>query len=517
MKNGTFGATAILLVFLVLLLNGCTNPTGDDSSDLDDQTNDDTAITVTVSIEATTPDAFEDGLEAGVITISRGDSTDGALEVSATVSGTASDSDYSETITSPITIPNGEASVTVTITPVDDSIREADETVIISVSESDSYQLSDQLEATITITSNDYLDSLTYIDDLTDTAETGFEESYSIIGLSVDGNVYAAVSGYADNGVTILSVDADGSFSPVHTVFDDGTTAFSGPRYMDVATVGGNVFLVVPGSTDDGFAVFQVDTDGSLTITDNVTDDDDYKLNGVWAAKAIDVGTNTYIVLGGNEDGISVFELSSDGTVTSTDNVAHDGTTAMEFIWQIETFATATASYVVPVGLTSNGFTVFELSSSGTLTLKDTVVDDETILLEQPYWVRHAEIDGAHYLYSGGASEHGISSFVVESDGTVSHVANVADDGTMGIKEIVDGAVISDVSGTTLVTASWEEGITLFSIGDDGSLSVQDTIAESASTAFYYLYAIDNIKIGASVFALTAAYFGEGIASVQLK
>jgi len=519
-KHVLFGATVIAFLSVLLLLTGCLNPTGTDSPEPADET----PIEYTVSIEATTAAASEDGPSAGQITVTRGEATTGDLAVSISLSGTASSADYSETITSPVTIPDGDASVSMTVTPVDDSEREAVETLVVTVSESDAYQRSEQQEAAVSITSNDFLDALVYADDLTDTDstgtdETGFAGPYSIVGFTVDGNAYAAVSGYDESGVEILSVGSDGSYSPVDTVIDDGTTTIAGPGYTDVVTVGGNVFLVVPGYDEHGFTVFQVATDGTLSVTDNVADSDDaaYNLQWVWAAKAVTAGASTYIVLGGYEDGVSVFELSSDGTVTNTDNVSHDGTTAMENIWQIETFVTDTASYVVPVGLTSNGFTIFELASDGTLTNRGKVVDDETILLEQPYWVRHVAIDGDHYLYSGGASEHGISSFLVANDGTTSHVTNYDDDETMGLFETIDGVVIEDVSGTVLVTASWTEGVSLFEIGANGALTVKDTIAESDTTAFDYAYAISSVAIGTSILALTAAYYGEGIASVTVE
>ncbi|MDD1416997.1 choice-of-anchor L domain-containing protein, partial [Dolichospermum sp. ST_con] len=97
--------------------------------------------------EGTTPDQ-------GVFTITRTGSTVAPLTVSYSLSGSASSADYNP-ILSTVTIPAGSASTTVTVTPVDDTLTEGNETVILSLIDTNSYDLGRQNSGTVIIRDNE--------------------------------------------------------------------------------------------------------------------------------------------------------------------------------------------------------------------------------------------------------------------------------------------------------------------------------------------------------------------------
>ncbi|MGI0486316.1 Calx-beta domain-containing protein [Pantanalinema rosaneae CENA516] len=109
----------------------------------------------TVSIAATDPTAAEAGTDPGVYTITRTGDTSQALTVSYTVGGTATNGTDYTAITETVTIPAGQSSVNVIITPIDDLDVEGDETVNLTLTSSASYTLSTATTATVTIADND--------------------------------------------------------------------------------------------------------------------------------------------------------------------------------------------------------------------------------------------------------------------------------------------------------------------------------------------------------------------------
>ncbi len=114
----------------------------------------DSAPLPTVSVVATDASASEQGANTGTLTISRTGPTTAALQVVGIFSGTASNgSDYSAT-NGTVTIPIGQSSVTRTITPIDDTSDESDETVIYTI-QSGEYNIGAQNTATVTIADND--------------------------------------------------------------------------------------------------------------------------------------------------------------------------------------------------------------------------------------------------------------------------------------------------------------------------------------------------------------------------
>lgn len=111
--------------------------------------------TPTVSVVATTPNATEAGTP-GVFTFTRAGSLSGALTVNFTRSGTAtSGTDYTAIATpGTIIIPNGQASATLNVTPIQDSLNEGTETVIITLA-SGSYTIGTSNTATVNILDDD--------------------------------------------------------------------------------------------------------------------------------------------------------------------------------------------------------------------------------------------------------------------------------------------------------------------------------------------------------------------------
>ena len=107
-----------------------------------------------VTIAATDANAAEAGADPGVFTITRTGSTAAALTVSVAFAGTATaGSDYTNLAT--VTLAAGSASVTLPVTPIDDSTVEGAETIVATVQAGAGYQIGDPASATVTIADND--------------------------------------------------------------------------------------------------------------------------------------------------------------------------------------------------------------------------------------------------------------------------------------------------------------------------------------------------------------------------
>jgi len=119
----------------------------------------------TVALAGTTLSGAEQAQAPIVFTITRGANLTGPLTVSLTWSGTATwATDYTVTVNngatlsangSTLTLPGGVASVTITVTPADDTAIENAETVILTVGASSAYTISGGTSQTGTIADND--------------------------------------------------------------------------------------------------------------------------------------------------------------------------------------------------------------------------------------------------------------------------------------------------------------------------------------------------------------------------
>jgi len=109
----------------------------------------------TVTVAATTATATEAGLVPGAFTVSRTGSTAAALSVAYTVAGTATaGSDYTA-LAGSVTIPAGATSATITVTPINDTVVEGAETVVLTLAANAAYTVGTPNNATVTILSDD--------------------------------------------------------------------------------------------------------------------------------------------------------------------------------------------------------------------------------------------------------------------------------------------------------------------------------------------------------------------------
>ena len=106
----------------------------------------------TVTIAATDANASETGPDPGVFTFTRTGPTTLGLPINFTSGGTATNFFDYQTISSQVTIPAGQTSATVTITPVADALIEPAETVVLTIDPSPTtYLVGAQNTATVTI------------------------------------------------------------------------------------------------------------------------------------------------------------------------------------------------------------------------------------------------------------------------------------------------------------------------------------------------------------------------------
>ncbi|MGI8967321.1 MAG: Calx-beta domain-containing protein, partial [Limisphaerales bacterium] len=109
----------------------------------------------TASVTATTPNASEAGPTPGTFTITRSGNLGSPLVVNYTLSGIASNGVDYVLLPSTVTIAAGQSSTNLTITPIDDSLSELSETVILTVRGGPGYSAVSPTVATITIADND--------------------------------------------------------------------------------------------------------------------------------------------------------------------------------------------------------------------------------------------------------------------------------------------------------------------------------------------------------------------------
>ena len=111
--------------------------------------------TPVVSLSVPDGSASEPGSDTATIQVNRSNNTNTALVVNYTVSGTATSGVDYEALPGSVTIPAGASSVPIVIRPIDDTLLEPTETVIVTLSSNSPYMLADLRSACVYILDNE--------------------------------------------------------------------------------------------------------------------------------------------------------------------------------------------------------------------------------------------------------------------------------------------------------------------------------------------------------------------------
>lgn len=198
------------------------------------------SVSVAADVDAV---ASEQGADPATFTISR-TAASRDLQIYFTLGGTAtSNVDYTVSVSSGFTFKAGETSTNITITPIDDSVREGTETVVLTLGTSPDYYATDKNTAVATIIDNDAV--VRYWDANGAQAGAGADQTGtwgtdSFWSANPDGT--AATTAWQDWAMAVFSAGADwGTF----TVTVNGTQKVDGPSIEEgnVTLSGGTILL----------------------------------------------------------------------------------------------------------------------------------------------------------------------------------------------------------------------------------------------------------------------------------
>ena len=214
----------------------------------------------TVSIGATVATATEAGPTSGSFTVSRGIASDLPLTVNVTIGGTGRNGVDYVTIPNVVTIPGGAASVTVTITPIDDTLLESNETVTLTLLSGFGYIVGSPSAGTVTIVSDDVAPDLT-VTAFTIPANAGAGSTVSVTDTTKN-------QGTGQSGLSMTSF----YLSPDSTLSADDPQlgAREVPELATGASSTATTSLTLPAQLTPGVHYLFVKADGPGSVTETI-------------------------------------------------------------------------------------------------------------------------------------------------------------------------------------------------------------------------------------------------------
>ena len=307
-------------------------------------------------------------------------------------------------------------------------------------------------------------------DSITGTDNLLLKYAYDIEFVTIGSKVFVVVSGLSEAGLSVFEFDPNSQGLTFRSQMAD-SDAPSGENWgMKVAhgiahlQKGDKTFVYITGSAEHGITVFELSATGMLTHAHTLIDNyhNDIAMVGVGSmtlARFDDPANEgrhlDYLVTSGRYDqGVSVFRIGDDGglthlvryTGTVTDADGNSLTLSGESAGTLVAIAqrdgdgnaltnadgdAVTKTYYIGGFKKSDTLAVFEMSNDGTLSVRDIVRrsdDPANLELDWPFLGAAYAVNGQHYIAVPGRYDDGISIFKIAQDGTLTHHQSIADD-----------------------------------------------------------------------------------------
>ena len=349
---------------------------------------------------------------------------------------------------------------------------------------------------------------------VTDDGTLELDGAASVSTADVSGTTYLFVAGRVDNGVSVFRVASDGALTSVFNIEDNGSLELDGARSVSTAVVSDTTYLFVAGFDDSGVSVFRVASDGALTSVFNITDAGTLELDGAISVSTAVVSDTTYLFVAGFfDDGVSVFrQVASDGALTPVFDIDDDGTLQLAGAVSVSTAVVSDTTYLFVAGRNDNGVSVFRVASDGALTSVFNITDDGTLALNEARSVSTAVVSGTTYLFVAGQLDNGVSVFRVTSDGALTSVFNIGDNGTLALNG-ANSISTAVVSGTTYLFVSefTDAGVSVFRVASDGALTSVFNISDGGPLALNGAASVSTAVVSGMTYLFVAGQLDNGV------
>lgn len=221
--------------------------------------------------------------------------------------------------------------------------------------------------------------SLQQIQSVQDTSTTYANDPGALASWVSMSATYVFVASQYEAGVTAYQLEDDGSLSAQDSF--GAEEGFGVSRITQLATieVAGHAYLVVAAAGTSSLSVLRLDADGTMTLVDHLIDSLDTRFAGITMLETVVVNDVTYLLVAGQDDGLSLFTVLPDGTLLHLDALADSYSTGLVNVNSILTVPNATGFDVFVTSELDAGLTHLTVDLGQGSGVTQGTTDDDTL------------------------------------------------------------------------------------------------------------------------------------------
>ncbi len=142
--------------------------------------------------------------------------------------------------------------------------------------------------------------------------------------LDLNGAQYVFSIGGEDSGVTAYTMNSIGRLSETSRIGQDQFLPIQTPTDLDAFTIAGTSFVLVASAGTSSLTLLELDENGTLIARDQVMDELNTRFQGVQVMEVFVRGDQAYVLVSGQDDGLSLFSITPDGRIFHRETIVDD-------------------------------------------------------------------------------------------------------------------------------------------------------------------------------------------------
>ena len=255
------------------------------------------------------------------------------------------------------------------------------------------------------------------------------------IAISLNGQTWRVVLDHAADTVELFSLNPSGGSTLVDTMGAAQGLGISTPTQLAALEMGGTAYVVVGAAGSSSLTVLEVTAAGELIPRDHIFDDLSTRFSRVTSLETIQMDGRSYVIAGGADDGLSLFELLPGGRLVHLDTVEDSHDLALANVVSLAAQETPGGMQIFAGSESEPGVTQLQVSfgvsgavqvaSDGGGTLTGTAGEDLLVGGAGADLLKGG--GGADLLLDGSGSDRlqggaGADLFLLDADGEVDHI-----------------------------------------------------------------------------------------------
>ena len=310
-----------------------------------------------------------------------------------------------------------------------------------------------------------------------------FVDALEALSAQVAGQTLIFLAEPSDGGIISYRYEADGSLTRRDAQWDQDDSYMRGVAAMSTVELDGTTYLIAAGANDNGVAALRVESDGKLTPVSALGYDEFLPVYTVTNVQAVQTHGKTYILVTASDtSSLSVLELAADGTLSAVDQVMDERGTRFQGATTLETFAHGDHTYVLVSGQ-DDGISLFTLLPNGRVVHVASIADSNDASLSNITNIEVVPTGDVFQIFVTSSFEHGVTQITLDlgAPGIIAEdVTSVTGDFRDDVFVAADGGASIDarwgddilVDGDGFDTLTGGGGSDLFILGADGQEDV---------------------------------------------